>query len=228
MRRALKDALLVGLGMAAGWWFAGARSGEKGGRSRAAEVLPPQAAERAISRVEKTPLPQVKAPGPDSIRAEGQDSSRVEEDLGEDGLTADERSERFRREQPEAADALERRRARLRAARMSAAASRREFLASIAEEFLDVDRRTGHAAYREALETRDRLREKVAAARRAREAVDPSDQAALTEAERTVREGAPAERAALLAAAARSVGLEGSSAEDFAETLCAIIEATAQ
>lgn len=151
-------------------------------------------------------------------------SASVEDVLDEDGQTVDERAVRFAREQPDACAALARRRERLRAARQTAAADRRAFLESVADEFLSADRRAAHADYLMALETRDRLREKLAEERLAGRPVAVEDQNALTEAERTLRDGAASERQALFEAVARSVGLDGADVSAFVETLAKIVE----
>ena len=154
-------------------------------------------------------------------------TATVEEVRGEDGLTVDERMERFRRERPDEFAALQRRRESIRAAKKAAADSRQDFLDSIDGSLLTAEQRKTHAAYADALAARQEARERMAAARRTGEAVSGADRAQLQAAERIIREQNEAERAALFEAAARSVGVE--NAEDlkrFRETISSILEAT--
>ena len=154
-------------------------------------------------------------------------TATVEEVKGEDGLTADERLERFKRERPDEFAALQRRREAIRAARKAAAVDRQDFLDSIDGAFLTAEQRKTHVAYADALAARQEARERMTAARRTGAAVSDADRAQLQAAERVIREQGEAERAALLEAAARTVGVEG--AEDlkrFRETISAIFEVT--
>ena len=145
------------------------------------------------------------------------EAATVEEVKGEDGLTVDERMEKFRRERPDEFAALQRRRESIRAARKAAVDNRQDFLDSIDLSFLTEGQRKTHVAYADALAARQEARERMAAARRTGAAVSDDDRAQLQ----------AAERAALIEAAARSVGLE--KAEDvkgFREVISAIFEAT--
>ena len=154
-------------------------------------------------------------------------TATVDEVKGEDGLTADERLERFKRERPDEFAALQRRREAIRAARKAAAVDRQDFLDSIDGAFLTAEQRKTHVAYADALAARQEARERMTAARRTGAAVSDADRAQLQAAERVIREQGEAERAALLEAAARTVGVEG--AEDlkrFRETISAIFEVT--
>ena len=154
-------------------------------------------------------------------------AATVEEVKGEDGLTVDERMEKFKREHPDEFAALQRRRESIRAARKAAADNRQDFLDSIDVSFLTEEQRKTHIAYTDALAARQEARERMAAARRMGAAVSDADRAQLQAAERVIREQGEAERAALFEAAARSVGVEG--AEDlkrFRETISAIFEVT--
>ena len=155
------------------------------------------------------------------------EASTVEEVKGEDGLTVDERVEKFRRERPDEFAALQRRRESIRAARKAAADERQNFLDSIDTSFLTEEQRKTHVVYADALAARQEARERMSAARRTGAAVSDADRAQLQAAERVIREQGAAERAALIEAAARSVGLE--KAEDvkgFREVISAIFEAT--
>ena len=154
-------------------------------------------------------------------------AATVEEVKGEDGLTVDERVEKFKRERPDEFAALQRRRESIRAARKAAAADRQDFLDSIDVSYLTEEQRKTHVAYADALAARQEARERMAAARRTGAAISDEDRAQLQAAERVIREQGEAERAALFEAAARSVGVEG--AEDlkrFRETISAIFEVT--
>ena len=152
-------------------------------------------------------------------------TATVEGVKGEDGLTADERLERFKRERPDEFAALQRRRESIRAARKAAADNRQDFLDSIDVSYLTEEQRKTHTAYADALAARQEARERMTTARRTGAA--DADRVQLQTAERVIREQGKAERAALLEAAARSVGLEG--AEDikrFRETISLILEVT--
>ena len=155
------------------------------------------------------------------------EAATVEEVKGEDGLTVDERVEKFKRERPDEFAALQRRREAIRAARKAAVDNRQEFLDSIDLTYFTEEQRKTHAAYADALAARQEARERMAAARQTGAAVSDEDRAQLQAAERVIREQGAAERAALLEAAARSVGVAG--AEDlkrFRETISSIFEAT--
>ena len=165
-----------------------ALNGRDARTSEEADVTEPQFAE-AIS-VEKFRRQQGSSSAP-----------TVEEVKGEDGLTVDERVEKFKRERPDEFAALQRRRESIRAARKAAADNRQEFLDSIDVTYLTEEQRKTHVAYADALAARQEARERMAAARRT--------------------------GAALVEATARSVGVE--NAEDvkrFRETISAIFEAT--
>ncbi len=154
-------------------------------------------------------------------------TAMVEEVKGEDGLTVDERVEKFKRERPDEFAALQRRRESMRAARKAAADRRQEFFDSIDLSFLTEEQHKTHVAYADALAARQVARERMEDARRTGAPVADADRAQLQAAERVIREQGEAERAALFEAAARSVGVEG--AEDlkrFRETISAIFEAT--
>ncbi|MDO5318897.1 MAG: hypothetical protein Q4G65_09745 [bacterium] len=154
-------------------------------------------------------------------------TAMVEEVKGEDGLTVDERMERFKRERPDEFAALQRRRESMRAARKAAAGRRQEFFDSIDLSFLTEEQRKTHVAYADALAARQEARERMAAARRTGAAVSDADRAQLQVAERVIREQGESERAALFEAVARSVGIENADdVKDFRETISAILETT--
>ena len=146
---------------------------------------------------------------------------------GEDGLTVDERLEKFKRERPDEFAALQRRRESIRAARKAAADNRQEFLDSIDLTYFTEEQRKTHAAYADALAARQEARERMAAARRAGAAVSDADRAQLQAAERVIREQGAAERAALFEAAARSFGVAAEEdVKRFRETISSILEMT--
>ena len=154
-------------------------------------------------------------------------AATVEAVKGEDGLTVDERMEKFKRERPDEFAALQRRRESIRAARKAAADNRQEFLDSIDVTYLTEEQRKTHVAYANALAARQEARERMAAARRTGAAVSDADRAQLQAAERVIREQGEAERAALFEAAARSVGIErAEDVKSFRETILSIFEAT--
>ena len=150
----------------------------------------------------------------------------VEEVRDEDGLTAAEAREKFRREHPEEFAEAEARRERRQTARSEARANRQNFIDQVDPSLLAENERKAHSAYANALADANTLRESIREARAAGEAVPEETLAAFREAQRTLREGAAAERKALFAAAARSIGLEESSVPEFTAVLNDIIEAT--
>ena len=151
----------------------------------------------------------------------------VEEVKGEDGLTVDERLEKFKRERPDEFAALQRRRESIRAARKAAADNRQEFLDSIDVTFFTEEQRKTHVAYADALAARQEARERMEAARQASAAVSDADRAQLQAAERVIREQGEAERAALFEAAARSFGVAAEEdVKRFRETISSILEVT--
>ena len=151
----------------------------------------------------------------------------VEEVKGEDGLTVDERMEKFKRERPDEFAALQRRRESIRAARKAAADNRQEFLDSIDVTYLTEEQRKTHVAYANALAARQEARERMAAARQTGAAVSDADRAQLRAAERVIREQGEAERAALFEAAARSFGVAAEEdVKRFRETISSILEVT--
>ena len=151
----------------------------------------------------------------------------VEEVKGEDGLTVDERVEKFKRERPDEWKALQRRRESIRAARKAAADNRQEFLDSIDVTLFTEEQRKTHVAYADALAARQEARERMEAARRTGAAVSDADRAQLQAAERVIREQGEAERAALFEAAARSFGVAAEEdVKRFRETISSILEMT--
>ena len=230
----LVSAALFCAGGACGWLMRGDC------RGTGDESVPP---DRAVD-VRPAPIAQdVSSPGEEDI-AEPQfaeaipaeefrrqqrpaEAATVEEVKGEDGLTVDERMEKFKLERPDEFAALQRRRESIRKARKAAADERQEFFDTIDLSFLTEEQRQTHVAYADALAARQEARERMAAARRTGAAVSDADRVQLQAAERVIREQGAAERTALLEAAARSVGVEG--AEDlkrFRETIQSILEAT--
>ena len=151
----------------------------------------------------------------------------VEEVKGEDGLTVDERVEKFKRERPDEWKALQRRRESIRAARKAAADNRQEFLDSIDVTLFTEEQRKTHVAYADALAARQEARERMEAARRTGAAVSDADRAQLQAAERVIREQGEAERAVLFEAAARSFGVAAEEdVKRFRETISSILEVT--
>ena len=223
-------------GVACGWLM----RGDDGGTDVVAPVQPVKAAGSQVSpkgRGVRSPddkgvaEPQFEEAIPAAAfrreRAKTVPAPTVKEVKGEDGLTVDERVENLKREHPDEWEALQRWRESIRAARKAAADSRQDFLDSIDVSFLTEEQRKTHVAYADALAAQQEARERMAAARRTGAAVSDADRVQLQAGERVIREQGEAERAVLLEAAARSVGVEG--AEDlkrFRETISAIFEVT--
>ena len=155
------------------------------------------------------------------------EAATVEEVKGEDGLTVDERMEKFKRERPDEFAALQRRRESIRAARKAAADNRQEFLDSIDVTYPTEEQRKTHVVYADALAARQEARERMAAARRTGAAVSDADRAQLQAAERVIREQGEAERSALFEAAVRSFGVQAEEdVKRFRETISSILEVT--
>ena len=230
------SAALFCAGVACGWLM----RGDDGGTDVVAPVQPVKAAGSQVSpkgRGVRSPddkgvaEPQFEEAIPAAAfrreRAKTVPAPTVEEVKGEDGLSVDERLEKFKRERPDEFAALQRRRESTRAARADAALKRQEFFDTIDLSFLTEEQRKTHEAYADALAARQAARERMAAARRTGDAVSDADRAQLQSAERVIREQGEAERAALFEAVARSLGIEG--AEDvkrFREMISSILEAT--
>lgn len=150
----------------------------------------------------------------------------VEEVRDEDGLTADERQEKLRRERPEEYEAALRRRQERHERRQREQLRRQNFLETVDPALLSEDERILHQAFTAALAARTELRAAVRAATERGEPVAETDRDALRDAERAVRKQAEAERTLLLRAAARSLGLEGEAVEGFQQTVEDICSAT--
>lgn len=162
-----------------------------------------------------------------SRQKKSDETATVEEVKDEDGLTVDERMEKFRCERPDEFAALQRRRESMRAARKAAADNRQEILDSINLSFFTDEQRKTHIAYADALAARQVARERMEYARRTGAPVADADRAQLQAAERVISEQGESERAALFEAVARSVGIENADeVKDFRETISAILETT--
>lgn len=132
----------------------------------------------------------------------------VEEVREEDGLTPEERAAKFKRENPEEWERIQKRRAAMMEAVRKAAAEKQNFLDAVEVAYLTEEQRKEHAAFAEALATRNASRDRVRAAVDAGKDPSSEDFRALSEAERTLHEKAEGERKLLLEATARSLGLE--------------------
>lgn len=146
----------------------------------------------------------------------------VEEVRDEDGLTDEELREKFKRENPEEWERIQKRRKAMLDEMKKALANRKDFLAAIGDEFLSAEQRKVHAAYRTALTVRDEARERIRKATAAGGEADAEDYRLMNQADRTVRENAQTEHAALREALGRSLGLQGEELREFGETLKAI------
>ena len=233
--KVLLPAALFCAGVACGWLLRGDGKGTGDAPAQSGKAADSQVASNGRDarstngeRVAEQPQFAEAIPAEEFRRRQGSaEAATVEEVKGEDGLTVDERMEKFKRERPDEFAALQRRREAIRAARKADADNRQEFLDSIDVSFFTEEQRKTHVAYADALAARQEARERMAAARRTGEAVSDADRAQLQAAERVIRERGEAERTALFEAAARSAGVEG--AEDlkrFRETISSIFEAT--
>ena len=142
----------------------------------------------------------------------------VRDDDG-DGLTPEERAEKFKRENPEEWERIQNRRKAMLAAMRKAAKEKQDFIDAIDDAYLTAEQRKEHAAFAEALATRNASRDRVRAAVDAGKDPSPDDLRALSGAERTLHEKAEDERKLLLEATARSLGLEKDDVADFVGVL---------
>lgn len=220
------------IGMGLGWWWRGADSlpstSVREIRKFMTETRRPAGKVSVALTEEEAEEPFVEAVSADKFRRQraAERTATVEEVRDEDGLTADERVARFRREYPEEAAALDRRREARHAARVAAATKRQDFLDSVDVSFLAEDQRQAHAEYVDALAIRQDLRERIRKARQSGEAVSEDDFAQLQSAEQIVQRGAARERAVLFEAAARAAGLDDAAAVEFGATLQEILSVT--
>ena len=165
----------------------------------------------------------------DEVRDEPEDESgeaTVEEVRDEDGLTDEELAEKFKRENPEEWERIQKRRRAMMAAIRKAAADNQNFLEAIEDAYLTEEQRKEHAAFADALATRNAMRDRVHAAVDAGKDPSSDDFRALTGAERTLRGKAEGERKLLLEATARSLGLEKDDVTAFVEILDGIDSCT--
>lgn len=160
----------------------------------------------------------------DQDAAEGESSS--EEVRDEDGLTVEERAEKFRRENPEEWERIQKRRRAARDMAKKAADRRQGFLDTINEEFLSESQIKTHAAYTEALAARNAALERIRAARDGGQEANDEDFQICSRADGVIQESAAAERLVLQEAAARSLGLSGDEIRAFTDILRQIDDAT--
>ena len=167
----------------------------------------------------------VEAVPADKIRDEPEDESgaaTVEEVRDEDGLTDEELREKFKRENPEEWERIQKRRKAMLDEMKKALANRKDFLAAIGDEFLSAEQRKVHAAYRTALTVREEARERIRKATASGGEADAEDYRLMNQADRTVRENAQAEHTALREALGRSLGIADTELSTFVETLRSI------
>ena len=167
----------------------------------------------------------VEAVPADEVRDESEDESgeaEVEEVRDEDGLTDDELREKFKRENPEEWERIQKRRKAMLDEMKKALANRKDFLAAVSDELLSEDQRKVHAAYRTALTVREEARERIRKATASGGEAEAEDYRLMNQADRTVRENAQAEHAALREALGRSLGISDAELPTFIETLKSI------
>ena len=167
----------------------------------------------------------VEAVPADKVRDEPEDESgeaTVEEVRDEDGLTDEELREQFKREHPEEWERIQSRRKAMLEALRKAQADRTDFLTAVSDEFLSAEQRKVHAAYRTALTAREEARERIRKATAAGGEADVEDYRLMNLADRTIRENAQAEHAALREALGRSLGISDADLPTFTATLKSI------
>ena len=170
----------------------------------------------------------VEAVPADKVRGEPEDESgeaTVEEVRDEDGLTDEELREKFKRENPEEWERIQKLRKAQLEAMKKALADRKDFLTSISDEFLSAEQREVHAAYRTALTVREAARERIRKATASGGEADAEDYRLMNQADRTIRENAQAEHTALREALGRSLGISDAELSTFVETLKSIDDA---
>ena len=161
----------------------------------------------------------VEAVDADQVVEEETEEATVEEVRDEDGLTIEERAEKFKRENPEEWERIQKRRAAALEAARKVNAQKQDFLDTIDEKFLTADQKKEHAVFAEALAARNAARERINVANASGKEVAPADYRAYSEAERTLHAKANDERQLLLEAAARSLGLAGDDVPTFLNIL---------
>lgn len=167
----------------------------------------------------------VEAVPADEVRDEPEDESgeaEVEEIRDEDGLTDEDLREKFKREHPEEWERIQRQRKAQLEAMKKALADRKDFLTSVSDEFLSAEQRKVHAAYRTALTVREEARERIRKATAFGGEAEVDDYRLMNQADRTIRENAQAEHAALREALGRSLGISDAELSTFTETLKSI------
>lgn len=146
---------------------------------------------------------------------EAEDEPMVEIVRDEEGLTDEERAERFARDNPEEAA----RRAELRKRRFARETDRENgklrFLASLDETCFSAEDWGAHVAYVEALGARQAAMERIGRAVAAGRRGADEDLATCAEMQGRLAAAAEGERRALLAATARSAGFKEESVADF-------------
>ena len=170
----------------------------------------------------------VEAVQADEVRDESEDESgeaTVEEVRDEDGLTDEELREKFKRENPEEWERIQKRRKAMLDEMKKALANRKDFLAAVSDELLSEDQRKVHAAYRTALTVREEARERIRKATASGGEAEVEDYRLMNQADRTIRENAQAEHTALREALGRSLGISDAELSTFTETLHSIDDA---
>lgn len=169
----------------------------------------------------------VEAVPAESVKDDDGDGEATVEEVRdeEDGLTDEERAEKFKRENPEEWERIQKRRQAMLDAQRKAQAKRQSFLDTINDEFLTAEQKKTHAAYAEALAAREAARERIRAAVAEGRDPDMEDYRTVNRSERTLHAHAAVERRTLLEAAARSVGLTGDDVGAFVDVLDQIDDA---
>ncbi len=144
----------------------------------------------------------------------------------EDGLTDEERAEKFKRENPEEWERIQKRRRAMMAELKKAVEKRQSFLDAVSDEYLTEEQRKTHAEYAEALATRAAARERVRKAVEDGKEPDSEDFRTMNRADRVIRTNAEGEKRTLQEAAARSMGFSGEDVTTFVEMLRDIEDAT--
>ena len=143
----------------------------------------------------------------------------VEEVRDENGLTDEELAAKFKRENPEAWEQIQKRRRAMIASQQKALANRRDFLAAVDIAFMTADQRKVHMAFAKALAARSEARARLRKAQEEGREPDVEDYRLCNLSERILRENAADESRALREAAARSLGLPEADVPGFVEML---------
>lgn len=160
-------------------------------------------------------------------RQQGQGiESTVEEVRDEEGLTAEERAAKFRREQPEQWKAIMQERDRREQARRAVREKRQNFLDTVDISLFNDEQRKVHQEFADAMAERNACREEIRVLREQGKHPSAELRRRMSAAEHALSKNIEAERSALFEATGRALGVEESALKELSATLSDIVDAT--